>query len=88
MGGTGSGSKNYDNFTPIKPNLNPTKTNTSSNSYVKPPANNNPFGDPYPKPNSSNYQQHPSTKPNLSSPFEKGNNSKGLASKVSNPVKT
>lgn len=60
------------------------KTNTSSNSYVKPPPSNNPFGDPYPytnKPSSSSYQQHPTSKANQSSPFEKGSNGKGVASK-------
>lgn len=66
------------------------KTNTSSNSYVKPPPNSNPFGDPNPysnKPNSSNYQQHPTGKVNQSNPFEKGSNSKGLGGKLITPTK-
>jgi hypothetical protein len=98
ISGTGSGSKNLGNNSSItnsKPNMAISKSNvTNANSYVKPPPNTNPFGDPYA--NSKNnysygsYQQQggSSGKGLNTNPFEKQSaNSKPLGSKVSNPVK-
>lgn len=85
MGGTGAGSanKNFGGSSNLgsKPNMMGPSKPTSTNSYVKPPTNGNPFGDPYPQQKIAN--NAPSY--GKSSPFEKptaGSNSKGFVGKV------
>lgn len=99
VNGTGSASKNWgssSNYNNSKPNMVlPSKSNiTSANSYVKPPTNNNPFGDPYPSSSKNNYsygnyeQVGSSGKGFNSKPFEKpSTGNKPASSKISNPVK-
>lgn len=83
VGGTGAGSanKNFSSNLGSKPNMMGLSKPTSTNSYVKPPSNSNPFGDPYPQPKVAN--NGPTY--GKSSPFEKptaGSNSKGFVGKV------
>ena len=83
VGGTGAGSanKNFSSNLGSKPNMMGPSKPTSTNSYVKPPSNSNPFGDPYPQPKVAN--NGPTY--GKSSPFEKptaGSNSKGFMGKV------